>query len=318
MRVPLLGAQLLLVAVALAVSLVPAGVALDRRVASELRRVAVEDLGRAPMILEDRNAQRADALSMHAMTVAGVDGLVEAVRTGRMARAEELARGAAGMYGEQPVIVSHDGTSVVGPGVSDSVLAALRRGESRVEYVYQDGKPRAVGLVALESDGAWLGAVGASQDLDATLATTLSALARADVTLVGPDGALVASTLDSLQAPALVAAVAEEPGRPVTDEVREVSVGGQPQWVARGAMAGAATVLFSRSVSKELAALPGVRRGALLAGLLTLLLAGGVGTLLAMALARPVRGLAEAADRVSEGDFEAPVPHSRVEEVERL
>ena len=69
-RVPLLGALLLLLAAALAAALVPAAVALDGRVTRELRRAAVEDLGRAPMILEDRNAAREEALSMHAMTVA--------------------------------------------------------------------------------------------------------------------------------------------------------------------------------------------------------------------------------------------------------
>jgi signal transduction histidine kinase len=83
-------------------------------------------------------------------------------------------------------------------------------------------------------------------------------------------------------------------------------------------LGGAGAVLFSRSVDEEMAALPTVRRGALLAGLLTLVLALGVGSLVAMALARPVRALAEAAGRVAEGDFEAPVPASRLDEVDRL
>jgi signal transduction histidine kinase len=89
-------------------------------------------------------------------------------------------------------------------------------------------------------------------------------------------------------------------------------------WVASGDLAGAGTVLFSRSVDEELAALPAVRRSAMLAGLLTLVLALGVGTLVASTLTRPVRGLAAAAGRVAEGDFESPVPASRVDEVDRL
>jgi signal transduction histidine kinase len=317
-RVPLLVALLLLLAAALTASLVPAGAALDRRVEAELRRVAVEDLGRAPMILEDRNAQRAEALSMHAMTVAGVAGLADAVRVGQLDRAASMARTAAAMYGEQPVVVSGDGRVFVGPGIGDDALAALRRGESRVEYVYQDGVPRAVGLVALESGGKWVGAVGSERLLDASLATTLSALARADVTLLGADGALVATTLDTLHARALGVAVRDGRGRPETEKVRAVDVAGELLWVAGGSIGPVATVLFSRSASKELAALPGVRRGALLAGLLTLGLALAVGTLVAVALARPVRGLAQAAARVSEGDFDAPVPHSRLEEIDRL
>jgi signal transduction histidine kinase len=317
-RVPLLIALLLLLAAALAASLVPAGIALDRRVTAELRRAAVEDLGRAPMILEERNAARAELLSMHAGTVAGVDGMVDAVGDGRLERAASLARTAAAMYGEEPVVVSKEGAVFVGPGIDDHVLAALRRGESQVEYVYQNGVPRAVGLVALHRDGAWVGAVGSERLLDATLATTLAALTRADVTVIGADGALVASTLDSLHARSLGAIVREGRGVPETDKVRTVTVLDEPLWVADGGLGQAATVLFSRSVADELAALPGVRQGALLAGLLTLGLALAVGTLVAVALARPVRGLAQAAERLSEGDFDAPVPHSRLEEIDRL
>jgi signal transduction histidine kinase len=317
-RVPLLIALLLLLAAALTASLVPAGVALDRRVAAELQRVAVEDLGRAPMILEDRNAARAQVLSMHAATVAGVDGIVDAVSRGQLARAAELARGAAAMYGEQPVVVSREGSVYVGPGLEDHVLAALRRGESQVHYIYQNGMPRAVGLVALRDGDVWVGAVGSERLLDSTLATTLAALARADVTLIGADGALVGSTLDSLAARALGTAVREGRGTDETEKVRTIAVRGGPLWVAGGSLGQAATVLFSRSISEELAAVPGVRRGTMLAGLLTLGLALAVGTLVAVALARPVRLLAQAADRLSEGDFEAPVPHSRLEEIDRL
>lgn len=318
MRVPLLIAFLLLLAAALAASLVPAGVALDRRVAAELRRTAVEDLGRAPMILEDRNAARAQVLSMHAATVAGVDGMVDALGRGQFDRAAELARGAAAMYGEQPVVVSPEGQVVVGPSITSEALAALRRGESQVEYIYQNGVPRAVGLMALKRGSAWVGAAGSERLLDASLATTLSALARADVTIIGADGSLVASTLDSLDARVLGTTVSGGRGLPETEKVQLVSVSGEDLWVAGGDLGQAATVFFSRSVDQELAALPGVRRGALLAGFLTLGLALAVGTLVAVALARPVRGLAEAADRVSEGDFDAPVPHSRLEEVDRL
>jgi signal transduction histidine kinase len=77
-------------------------------------------------------------------------------------------------------------------------------------------------------------------------------------------------------------------------------------------------VIFSRSVGAELAALPGVRRSYAAAGLITLVLAIAVGAAVAVLMLRPVRGLALAADRVTEGDFQAPVPPSRVAEVERL
>jgi signal transduction histidine kinase len=299
-------------------SLVPAALALDHQVAAELRRTAVEDLGRAPMILKDRNTARAEALSMHAMTVAGTEGLLEAVESGRLDQAADLARSAASMYGEDPVIIAGDGVPYVGPGLDSSDLRSVRDGGIRVTYVYDDGVPRAVGVAPLLREGSWIGAAGSSSALDASMATALSALARADVTLLGPDGSLVASTLDTTHARALGAAARAAGGHKETDAVREVLVDGEPVWVASGEVGAATTVIFSRIVSQELEALPGVRRGALLAGLLTLGLALGVGTLVAAGLSRPVRALAGAADRVAEGDFEAPVPHSRLDEVERL
>lgn len=317
MRVPLLGALLLLLAAALGAALVPAGLALDRRIASELRRAAVEDLGRAPMILEDRNAARAEALSMHAMTVATMEGVADAVAEGRYGDAAAMATEAAAMYGEDPVVVTADGTTVVGPPVPASAVEALRRGEQPVIFVYDAGMPRTLALVAF-AGGGFRGAAGSSSPVDSSLATTLAALARSDVTLIGADGSLVASTLPTDSAQALAAAAADGAGRPENEKVREVVVQGDPVWVASGDLADAGTVVFSRSVDQELAALPGVRRGALLAGLLTLVLALGVGTVVAVNLSRPVTGLARAAAHVAEGDFEAPVPSSRVVELDRL
>jgi len=316
-HVPLLGALLLLLASALAASLVPAGIALDRRVEAELRRVAVEDLGRAPMILEDRNAARAEALSMHAMTVASTPGLMDAVRAGHLDSAAALVRSAASMYGEQPLLVGSDGAPVVGPRIADTLMSQLSPGQSRVDYVYERGMPRAVGFVVLTANGKRLGAAGSWTPLDSTTATALSALARSDVTIVGSDDSVVASTLDSTSARELAVAAAAG-GRPASDHVSEVLVAGAPVWVARGVLAGAGAVLFSRAEAKELAALPGVRRGAVVAGLLTLVLALFVGALVAVSLSRPARALARAADRVAQGDFQAPVPTSRVEELDRL
>ncbi len=319
-RVPLLGALLLLLAGAVTLALLPAGVALDRRVTHELRHAAVEDLGRAPMILEDRRAQRAEALSMHAQSVAETAGLEQALVQGQTARAVELLRTAARAYGEDPVLVSASGDVIVGPRPSDDALSAVRRGGVRVDYVFRDSVPWAVGLVGLRSGGRWVGAAGSSSPLGASLANTLAGLARADVIILGPEGSLVATTLPADTARLLGAAVMAGRGTPEGgDGVRDVTVGAAGEyWVARGGLQGAGTVLFARSVSQELAALPGVRRSAVFSALLTLLLALAVGALVSTMLARPVRALALAADRVSAGDFDAPVPGSRVEEIDRL
>jgi signal transduction histidine kinase len=317
-RVPLLLALLLLLAAALVTSLVPAAVALDRRVNAELRRTAMEDLGRAPMILESRQEAEAEALAMHAMSVAAADGLVEAVAAGRLQEAATIARTTAAAYDEDAILVASDGSSVVGRLLPPSLIDVLRAGGSAVEYVYRDGIPRAVALAPLQGGEGWIGAAGSATELGQGLATTLSALARADVTIVGPDGNTVASTLEPSESEAVVQAEAGGPPRGPDDKVREVSAAGEATWMARGELGDAGTVLFSRTVAEELHALSAVRGGALLAGLLTLALALGVGSLVALALIRPVRGLAEAAGRIAEGDFESPVPSSRLEEIDRL
>ena len=158
-----------------------------------------------------------------------------------------------------------------------------------------------------------MGAAGTSSPMDEALATTLAALARSDVTLVGADGSLVASTLTPDSAATLVAALARGGSLAVSDKVEEVASDDGPIWVAVAPVADAGTVLFSRAVAQELAALPGVRRSALLAGLLTLVLALGVGTLVAGSLTRPVRGLADASVRLADGDFTSPVSNPACE-----
>lgn len=318
MRVPLLGAVVLLLAAAVAVALVPAGIGLDRRVTSEMRRVSVEDLGRAPMILEDRNRAQAEALAMHAMSVAGTEGLDQALRGGRMDEAEQLARSAASAFGEEPVVVTREGDAIVGPAPGPAELAAVRSGGSWAGYVLFSGLPRAVGLATVVGDGEWLGAAGSMTTFDEELANTLAGLARSDVTVLSPVGAVMATTFDSVMAAELGVAVARGQGRPESDEVDALLLNGAEYWVARGELPGVGQVIFSRSAAAELAALPGIRRSYAISGLIMLVLAIGVGAAVAVLMLRPVRGLAVAADRVTAGDFDAPVPTSRVEEVERL
>jgi signal transduction histidine kinase len=319
-RVPLPGALLLALAAALAVALVPAALALDRQVGEELRRVAVDDLGRAPMILADRNAAQAEALTMHARSVASAVVLATAMAEGRTEDALAHATDIAAMYGEQPVLVAPDGSWLAGPRLPNDAVEAARRGETPVLFVYEDGMPRSVAVAAVGGgrDSVWMGAAGTSSAVDETMATTLAALARADVTVVGADDALVASTIPPDSAALLVAAVRRGGGRAASEKVDEVWANGETVWVASAPLADAGTVLFSRAEREELAALPGVRRSALLAGGLTLVLALGVGALVAVSMSRPVRGLAAAAGRVAEGDFTSPVPSSRIEELDRL
>jgi len=314
---PLLGALLLLLALALGAALVPAGLSLDRRISDEIRQAAVEDLGRAPMVLEDRNAAREEALSMHAEVLAGTESLRQALEAGAHEEAARIARETTAPWGEDPVLILPDGTPIVGPALPEETLRMLREGGRGVTYLFDD-MPRAIGVVPLGDERTWLGAAGSAMPFHTATATSLAALARADVTIVSPDRRMVASTLPEDSARALVAAAVTQPGVPETEKVRAIDVRGAAVWVARGPLSGAGEVLFTRSVDQELAALPALRRGALVAGGLALVLALGSGLLVSVLMTRPVAGLVTAADRVARGDFDAPVPSSRVRELDRL
>ncbi|MDX1568353.1 MAG: hypothetical protein R3223_11170, partial [Longimicrobiales bacterium] len=73
MSIPLHRALLILLGGVLLLALVPAAVVLDRTLAAALEEEALDGLRVAPMVLEDRNRARSEALNMHAMEVARVE-----------------------------------------------------------------------------------------------------------------------------------------------------------------------------------------------------------------------------------------------------
>src|SRR5207302_8618027 len=70
--------------------IVPAGVALDRRLAAALEQRARDDLALAPQLFKDRVTSSADALMMHAKDLAHLPGLADAVAAGDRLRAIRL------------------------------------------------------------------------------------------------------------------------------------------------------------------------------------------------------------------------------------
>ena len=306
--------QLLLLGLAgaIAIALVPAGLFLDRTLAARLEAAARSDLERAPMVLKDRNAARGDALMMHAREVAAVPGLGDALARDAAAAGSLLA----GLppEGEQPLLVDAAGTTVLGPSPDSAMLAATRRGEAPVGFVRDDGALYAVSLAPVMAGGAWRGAAGVAAPVTEATAATLGGLTASDV-LILADGTLIAATADSAVAPSLADAASMYPA---DGEVREVEFSGVRYWVASSALGNVGRVVFSMDPAQELAILPELRRAALLAGVLALGLALLLGALVATGVARPVRGLARAAERLAEGDFDAPLQSSRVEEVDRM
>jgi signal transduction histidine kinase len=301
--------------VAFVVSLLPAGLALNRLLVRDLERRVRDDLGRAPMILKDRDAQRSEALGMHAKELAGTDGLVDAMRNADWREAERLIMEAPGFAGEEPFLVTPEGTVLVGAGApGPEMLAATRSADPVIAVVDAEGAPRTLALAGVAAAGTWLGAAGVTAAVDEPLAGTLAGLTRADVVILGRDGRVVASTLETVPPGSVGEGLTPPSDEAVTEVVTDVG----RFWAVSVPVGDVARVVFARSVDEELALLPRLRRTALLATGLALLLALLAGGLFARALARPVEGLAGAADRVAAGDFEVALESSSVLEVERV
>lgn len=315
MTISLHRALLALLATALLVALVPAGLLLERRLVGELEARARDDLARAPMILEDRSAARSDAMRMHAEALAETGGLAGALARGDRTNAVGLVVSAASFPGEEPLLVAGDGEAWLGPPAAAEAVPADGSSEPRVTYVFHGGVPVAVALAPVTEGGSWRGAAGVAAAMDQVVASTLAGLTRSEVTILGPAGEVAASTAT----PPLPPEVADSARSWQEGEgVHEVALGDDRLWVAAAPLGDVGTVLFTRRASQELAILPQLRRGALLAGLLALGLALLVGALVSVTLTRPVRTLARASERLAEGDFEAPLKSSRIREIDRV
>ena len=312
MTMSLRRAVLALLGAAFVLSLVPAGLALDRRLVGDLEQRSREDLAGAPMILKDRNAQRSETLAMHAQAMAGTSGLADALRDRDWDRAVQIVASAPGFPGEQPVLLDTDGRVLMGPeATADAVPTEGAEGEPG--FVSPE-TPMAVALAGVMSESTMLGWAGVTAMVDEALAGTLAGLTRSDVLILGMSGELVATTLDPEVTTDLSRLAAMAP-----DSVVEAATSDQARhWLVSAPLGEVASVTFIRHVDEELAVLPRLRRTALLAGGLALLLALGGGLLVAGYLARPVEALAEAADRVREGDFSTPIRASSIYEVGRV
>ncbi|HKK27855.1 MAG TPA: ATP-binding protein [Gemmatimonadota bacterium] len=300
----------------LLLGLVPAGIALDRRLAAELERKARSDLAMAPRILGDRESARSDALMMQAKELAGAADVVAAVDGGRRERAVAAAAASLTMSGERPVLLGADGRAWTDPAPDPSLVEATRRGETPVRFQYADGRLVRVALAPVRVDGTWRGAAGVLVPWDQAVAGTLAGLTRADVVLLGADGAMVAA---SSETPAGAALADSAAAWAAAGGVHEVADGeGRRYWVAAAPLEGRGSVAFVRSVASEMAVLPGLRRSAALAVAVALGVALLVAVLLAARMARPVQGLAAASRRLADGDFDAPVPDSALREVDQV
>ncbi len=303
---------------ALLVSLVPAGWWLDHSFSRELEARAREDLALAPMRLADRDASRGDALMMHAQEVAALPGLGAALAGDDRSRALRVLVEGGTPPGEAPVLVAAGGEAWMGPFPGAALLEATRAGKAPVGFVLDGDALYALSVAPVTDDGRTVGAAGVAVPMDQSSAATLAGLTAADVVLAAPSGRVLATTLDDSVAAAALAGVGAPGAAPADDEVRDVRAGGRRWWVVTAPLGGVARAVFAVDVAQELAVLPRLRRGAVAAGALGVGMVLLLGGLVAAGVARPVGSLARAADRLAEGDFDAPLPRSRLLEVARV
>ncbi len=314
MKISLQPALLLLLGGVVLVALVPGGLLLDRRLELELERAAREELAVAPRVIADRYTARSDALMMHAKDLAAAPAVVSAFRAGDAEIAVRAAEEARFTDREEVVAVPADGSEPwAGPMPDSGMLAATQAGEMPVAFVAVEGGPAQLALAPVMDGASWLGAAGVFELLDETGAAALAGLTRSEVVVELDAAGVTSSTLDSARAEELAASAGTS-----ADVVEVTLPDGSRWWVAGAPLGSAGRVLFARDASTALAILPRLRGGAALAGGLALLLALVLGTLAAGGVARPVRALAEASERLTAGDFEAPVPRSALSDVDRV
>ena len=338
-------ALLSVIALALLAGVVPAGLILDRQLASALETRARSDLALAPRVFGDRQASAADAMMMHAKEFAHSSALADALVRGDRVAATRIAESARASLGGEPIVVGPTGETWTGPA-ADAALSSLvpktRRGEMPVATVTDGSTLNDVALAPVEQNGRWIGAAGVAARVDAQRAAAIAGLARADVMIVAARAdrapttdarAIAASTLDSATMLAVAQSLPDSvyaAGSPPTTgnsrladraTVHELTVNGRRLIAATAPIGDAGTIVLVRDLNVELAVLPHLRWLAFSSALAALVFALALGFLLATRITRPVHDLASAADALARGDFGAPVPKAdaiAVREVSRL
>jgi two-component system NtrC family sensor kinase len=309
-------ALLALIAIVLLAGLLPAAIAVDRRLAAALEEQTRQELALAPALLADRRAAQSDALMMHAKDLASASDLTAALASGERGRAARVLEGVTALGGEA-VLVGPQGVSWAGFTPPEGAVDATRRGEMPV-LVVPDRAQAALVTVALapvRQDGRWIGAAGLAVRIDRAEAETLAGLTRSEVLIVGPGGTTTAGPLSASElAPVARAVSALAP----VQRVEEIRIDAHRYLAIATPLGGSASVIFVRDMARELALVPQVRRLAGVNAGLAMVIALVVGAVFAAVLARPVRALAAAAARLTAGDFDAPLVRSRITEVDRV
>jgi signal transduction histidine kinase len=317
---PFRSALLALVAIALLAGIVPAALLLDRWLGRELELRAWRDAALAPTILDDRNRAIGDALMMHAKDVAHTPDLGAALASSDFDRARELAEASARSLGHAAILVTPGEVTIAGPVPPDDVVAATRRGEMPVRVISDSIGLWLVSVAPVEHTNGWTGVAGVANPLDSAYASVLANLTRSDFVVIAMPGTqpvlsrsgeIVARVAQAISATSVV-------NTPLSvADPRELQIADERFLVSTGPFAGA-TVFFVRDMRPVLAILPQLRVALLIGCLGALVVALLLASRLALLIVRPVRGLAEAAERLSTGDFDAQLAPASIREVGRV
>ena len=313
-RITLNSALLAAIALSVLVAMVPAAIALDRRLAASLIARARADLATAPKLLADRNATYFDALMMRAKDLAHAPGLAEAVARGDRAGMLAILETVRPSLGAASLLVSSpDSAMSLGSRPDSSLIQQTRAGRMPVELWSDRTVIRTVALAPLELQGRWIGAAGVTLPLDDEEVIGLKGLLRADLIIAAAPGEFVsATTLDTALATAILARMRSPAGDTLT---REIEVADARYLVVRTKLANAGSATFVRSIAQELAVLPALRRTAAIASTAAVAVALLLAAWLSRRISRPVRQLAAAAEAIGAGSFDTVLPESRLSEV---
>lgn len=312
-RITLQRALLGTIAVALLVGLVPAAIALDERLTAALIASARSDLEMAPGVLADRTTSHATMLSMHAADFARSPGLAAALARRDTVAVRQLADSARPTLDGEPLVISMDGKTIVGPMARPDWLETTQREGAMVTTTAEEGSAYSVALSPVTMENAFTGAAGVAQPIEKATADLLARLTASDVTvLVGSGGSVSVSTLDSSLAVALRNAVSSGDNG---TSAREYDLGPRVVIAVAAPLAPDASIVFSRFRDAELAVVPQLRRVAAVSAILAIAIALLLGAVMAARVTRPVRELSNAAVAMAGGSFNAPLPASRIDEV---
>ena len=314
-RITLKGAIIGALGAALLAGIVPACLTLDHRLTNTMQRHARESLARVPDVFVVQMAAYSDALLAHAKDLASVPGLAGAVVAGDSARAHRLLDGVSGADGVRHIIlVGPGGERLIGPPLDTALIARTRAGELPVSLTTIGGEIGSVAVAPIAVGSRWTGAVGLVKPIDGRTAKALSGMTRSGVVVLGVKSA-IASTLDATATRAVERAAAT--GR-LSTMPADIHDGGRTLIAVSAPLDSVGSIVFTRAIDSELVALPGLRRVLVVSSTSAILVALVLGVILAGRIAYPVRELSLAARAAEGGDFGAPVPTSRVQEVQTL